>query len=93
MVENPPRSQRPTALTPFGDDFNQLLNRKMRGWPFGWPELPRQGEPRALRTFEHLPSVEVKENDKSYVVTVEPPGLDEAANAPVEGKEIEIKPF
>ena len=77
MVENLPRSQKPAALTPFGGDFDQFFNRMMRGWPFGWPELPRQGEPRALRAFEHLPSCEVKENDKSYVVTVELPGLDE----------------
>lgn len=77
MVENIPRSQKPVALTPFGSDFDQFFNRLMRGWPFGWPELPRQSEPRALRAFEHLPSCEVKENDKSCVITVELPGLDE----------------
>lgn len=63
---------------PFGGfaDMDRLFDRLGRGWPFNWPELHRS-EPRALRAFEHMPNVEVKENDKSYTVTVELPGLDE----------------
>jgi HSP20 family protein len=73
----------PQALTtprrqmPFGGDFDQLFNRAMSRWPFSWPELAPSSEPRALRVFDHVPSVEVKENSKSYNVSVELPGLDE----------------
>jgi len=65
------------ALSPFGGDFDRLFSRMMRGWPLGWPDLPKLEEPRALRAFEHVPNVEVKENGKAYTVTVELPGLDE----------------
>jgi len=33
--------------------------------------------PKALRAFDHVPKVEVKENGKAYTVTIELPGLDE----------------
>lgn len=68
------------ALSPFGGDFDRLFNRMMRGWPLSWPDFTTTttaGEPRALRAFEHVPNVEVKENGKAYTVTVELPGLDE----------------
>lgn len=65
------------APAPFGGDFDQIFNRMMRGWPFGWPDLTPSSEPRALRVFEHMPKVEVKENGKCYTVTVELPGLAE----------------
>ena len=71
------KSQQNTALTPFGGDFDRFFNRMMRNWPFGWSEPAASSEPRALRAFEHMPNVEVKENDRSYTVSVELPGLDE----------------
>lgn len=67
----------PRSSMPFGGDFDQMFNRMMRSWPFNWPELTPASEPRALRAFEHVPKVEVKENGKAYSVTVELPGLDE----------------
>jgi HSP20 family protein len=67
----------PRSAVPFGGDFDQLFNRLMRNWPFAWGDLSPSSEPRALRVFDHVPKVEVKENDKSYTVTVELPGLDE----------------
>jgi HSP20 family protein len=67
--------QKPGVPAPFGD-FDRLFGRMMRGWPFTWPEMT-SSEPRALRAFEHVPSVEVKENGKAYIVSVELPGLDE----------------
>jgi HSP20 family protein len=67
----------PRRQMPFGGDFDQLFNRAMSRWPFSWPELAPSSEPRALRVFDHVPSVEVKENSKSYTVSVELPGLDE----------------
>lgn len=67
----------PRSPTPFGGDFDQFFNRMMRGWPFNWGDLAPASEPRSLRAFEHMPKVEVKENGKSYTVTVELPGLDE----------------
>lgn len=67
----------PRRQMPFGGDFDQLFNRAMSRWPFSWPELAPSSEPRALRVFDHVPSVEVKENGKSYTVSVELPGLDE----------------
>jgi len=69
----------PKAAVPTGfADFDRFFNRMMRGWPsFNWPELASSAEPRALRAFEHVPNVEVKENGKSYTVSVELPGLDE----------------
>jgi HSP20 family protein len=73
QLPSTPKSALPTG---FGD-FDRLFGRMMRGWPFGWPEFASSGEPRALRAFEHVPNVEVKENGKSYTVSVELPGLDE----------------
>jgi HSP20 family protein len=69
----------PKAAVPTGfADFDRFFNRMMRGWSsFNWPELASSAEPRALRAFEHVPNVEVKENGKSYTVSVELPGLDE----------------
>ena len=66
----------PRAQMPFGD-FDQMFNRMMRGWPFNWSDAAPSREPQALRAFEHMPKVEVKENGKSYTVAVELPGLDE----------------
>lgn len=66
------------ALTPFSGNFDRLFNRMMRGWPLGWPDFtPTTDEPRALRAFEHMPNVEVKENGQAYTISVELPGLDE----------------
>ena len=66
---------------PFGGPFEQMFNRLMRtwptNWPINWPEFAPSDEPRALRRFDHMPKVEVKENGKAYVVTIELPGLDE----------------
>lgn len=72
------KSLTPRSQSPFFGDFDDFLHRAMRGWPFGWPETATAtGQPRALRAFEHVPKVEVKENGKAYTVTVELPGLDE----------------
>lgn len=62
---------------PFGGAFDQLFNRMMRTWPFNWPEFAPSDEPRSLRSFDHVPRVEVKENGKVYTVSIELPGLDE----------------
>lgn len=67
----------PRISGPFGGDFEQIVNRMMRNWPFNWTDLVPSSEPRALRVFEHMPKVEVKENGKSYAVSIELPGLDE----------------
>jgi len=68
----------PKAAMPAGfADFDRFFNRMMRRWPFDWPEFTSSAEPRALRAFEHVPNVEVKENGKHYTVSVELPGLDE----------------
>jgi len=63
----------PRSLMPFGSDFDQFFNRAMRN-PL---EIASPSEPRALRVFDHVPKVEVKENGKTYNVSVELPGLDE----------------
>jgi HSP20 family protein len=49
----------------------------MRNWPFGWFEPMANGQPRALRAFDHAPKVEVQENGRSYTISVELPGLDQ----------------
>ena len=67
----------PRSALPFGGDFDQMFNRMMRGWPFDWPEMAPSTAPKALRAFDHVPKVEVKENGKAYTVTIELPGLDE----------------
>ena len=67
----------PRTLSPFGGDFDHIVNRMLRGWPSGWGDIAPSREPQALRAFEHMPKVEVKENGKSYTVTVELPGLDD----------------
>jgi HSP20 family protein len=71
------KSLMPRGQMPFGGDFDQFFNRMMRGWPFNWPEMSPASEPRALRAFDHMPKVEVKENGTLYQVSVELPGLDE----------------
>jgi HSP20 family protein len=76
MAESLSKSQRSTVLTPFGGDFDRFFNRMIRNWPFGWVDVTAR-ERRALRAFEHVPSVEVKENGRSYSVSIELPGLDE----------------
>ena len=76
MPENLPRPQR-SELTPFGADVDRFFNRMFRNWPFGWMEQAMGREPRALRAFEHMPSIEVKENGTAYTVLVELPGLDD----------------
>lgn len=75
MTQPVPTTQK-SALPTSYSDFDRLFGRMMRGWPFAWPET-NVNEPRALRAFEHVPNVEVKENGKSYGITVELPGLDE----------------
>jgi len=77
MVGNLPMSQKAAGLSPFSGDLDRFFNRMLRNWPLGWPEFTTPGEPRALRAFEHVPNVEVKENGKSYTVSIELPGLDE----------------
>lgn len=67
----------PRTLTPFGADFDHFFNRMMRGWPPNWADIAPTREPQALRAFEHMPKVEVKENGKSYTITIELPGLDD----------------
>ena len=75
MTQQVQTPQRSGATAPFAD-FDRLFGRMMRGWPFNWPDMPT-AEPRALRAFEHMPNVEVKENGKAYTVSMELPGLDE----------------
>jgi HSP20 family protein len=75
MATQTSANQKPVLVGPFAD-FDRYFGRMMRSWPFTWPDLP-SAEPRALRPFEHVPNVEVRENDRSYSVTVELPGLDE----------------
>ena len=71
------KSMIPRELMPFGGAFDQFFNRMMRTWPLNWPEFTPSEQPRALRSFEHMPKVEVKENGKAYTVNIELPGLDE----------------
>lgn len=77
MPENVPKALTPSAFTPFGGEFDQLFNRMMRAWSFGWLEPAGHGQPRTLRAFDHAPKVEVQENGKSYTISVELPGLDQ----------------
>jgi HSP20 family protein len=77
MPENVPKALTPSAFTPFGGEFDQLFNRMVRAWSFGWLEPAVNGLPRALHAFEHAPKVEVQENGKHYTIAVELPGLDQ----------------
>jgi len=78
MAENVPKALTPSAFTPFGTEFDQLFNRMMRAWSFGMLEpVVGNGQPGALRTFDHAPKVEVKENGSHYTVAIELPGLDQ----------------
>lgn len=75
MAQQVPTTQKPGFAAPFAD-LDRFFGHWVRNWPFSWPDaFPAQ--PRALRAFEHMPNVEVKENGKSYTVSVELPGLDE----------------
>jgi HSP20 family protein len=77
MPENVPKPLTPSTFTPFGGEFDQLFNRMMRAWSFGFLEPAGNGHMRALGTLEHAPKVEVQENGKTYTVTVELPGVDQ----------------
>ena len=56
----------PSAFTPFGGEFDQLFNRMVRAWSFGFLEPAPNGQLRALHSAEHTPKVEVQENGKTY---------------------------
>jgi HSP20 family protein len=92
QVPKPTQPSVPSTFPWLGTDFDQYFNRLMRGsWPFRWPEPSSSEAPRALRAFEHMPQVEVKENDKHYTVMVELPGLDEKdVKATVDGDMLTI---
>jgi HSP20 family protein len=77
MAENVPKPMTPSVFTPFGGEFDQLFNRMVRAWSLGFLEPATNGQPRALRSFEHAPKVEVQENGKSYTITVELPGVEQ----------------
>jgi HSP20 family protein len=78
MPDNVPTPvTQPSALTPFGSDFDQLFNRMLRAWSFGMLEPAANGLPRPLRAFDHAPKVEVQENGRTYTISVELPGLDQ----------------
>ncbi len=77
MPENVPKPLTPSAFTPFGGEFDQLFNRMVRAWSFGFFEPAGNGHVRTLGTVEHAPKVEVQENGKTYTVTVELPGVDQ----------------
>ena len=75
MTQQLPTPQKPGTIMPFAD-LDRFFGHWVRNWPFTWPEM-YAAQPRALRAFEHMPNVEVKENGKTYTVNVELPGLDE----------------
>ncbi|MFI4998302.1 MAG: Hsp20/alpha crystallin family protein [Reyranellales bacterium] len=77
MADTQSKSLTPRNQMPFIGDVDQFFNRMMRSWRSNWPDFAAGSESRALSAFEHEPKVEVKENDKSYTVTVELPGIDE----------------
>jgi HSP20 family protein len=77
MAENVPKAMTPSAFTPFGGEFDQLFNRMVRAWSFGFLEPAGNGHLRALSAVEHAPKVEVQENGQHYTITVELPGLDQ----------------
>ena len=77
MAENVPKAMTPSAFTPFGGEFDQLFNRMVRAWSFGFLEPAGNGHLRALHSAEHAPKVEVQENGKTYTVTVELPGVEQ----------------
>lgn len=75
MTAPVPTSPKAAPALPY-TDFDHFFGRMMRSWPFIWTDMPNAA-PRALRAFEHVPNVEVKENGQTYTVSVELPGLDE----------------
>ena len=77
MAENVPKAMTPSAFTPFGGEFDQLFNRMVRAWSFGFFEPAGNGQLRALQSAEHAPKVEVQENGKTYTITVELPGVEQ----------------
>jgi HSP20 family protein len=89
-AEKVPATTAPRTFPAFAD-FDRFFNRMTHGWPFAWSADQAEREPRALRAFEHVPNVEVKENGKQYTVTVELPGLDEKdVKVSVEGDVLSI---
>jgi HSP20 family protein len=76
MAENVPKAMT-SAFTPFGGEFDQLFNRMVRAWSFGFFEPAANGQLRALHSAEHAPKVEVQENGKTYTITVELPGVEQ----------------
>ena len=77
MADNVPKTMTPSAFTPFGGEFDQLFNRMVRAWSFGFLEPAPNGQLRALHSAGHAPKVEVQENGKTYTITVELPGVEQ----------------
>ncbi len=77
LPENVPKALTPSAFTPFGGEVDQLFNRMVRAWSFGFLEPAGNGQLRALSTVEHAPKVEVKENGNTYTIMVELPGVEQ----------------
>jgi HSP20 family protein len=77
MAENVPKAMTPSAFTPFGGEFDQLFNRMVRAWSFGFLEPAGNGHLRALHSAEHAPKVEVQENGKTYTITADLPGVEQ----------------
>ena len=46
MAENVPKAMTPSAFTPFGGEFDQLFNRMVRAWSFGFLEPAGNGHQR-----------------------------------------------
>ena len=63
MTQQVPTTQKSGIATPFAD-LDRFFGHWVRTWPFTWPETSA-AQPRALRAFEHMPNVEVKENGKT----------------------------
>ncbi|HQT47618.1 MAG TPA: Hsp20/alpha crystallin family protein [Acidocella sp.] len=93
-TEPPAASQPPALWRSFRDEFDQLFDRFSRNLtPWSFPLLGGGAVPTATSFFSApLPSVDVVEDDKSYTVTAELPGLTaEDVDVSLEGSSLIIK--
>jgi HSP20 family protein len=66
----------PASLARFHDDFDQIFENFLQGFPLAPTLFPRMPRP----TLDHAwlrPSVDIAASDKEYTITVEIPGVDE----------------
>ena len=85
------RGNYPASLARFHDEFDQLFESFLQGFPLAPSMFPRM--PRAIAGSTLIkPSVDIAASDKAYTITAEVPGVDEKQiNVEIQGDTLIIR--